>query len=208
VATRLRRAIEDIERSLDEVSGQKTNNIVHALFALLKTRGQTEALLEDVRLLGALTSKDPLLDRYRALIRRIETVGRTIVSAGTYSLSITAPDTTVRDRLRGATRDMLGKWGFVETQGKDPALRLTMAVDVKRLGEEQHGGRTEFLYGAVGEAHLFERAGEWTELAATLPDGRYTELHANEAEAKRRAINAAADTLLSIFRSLLRGAAE
>lgn len=202
IRARLQPTIDQLAQGLADAKAMEQQRTVEAYLSLLKLRNVANGAMGEVRLLNVIAPRDEALSKFRAQMKEIEDLTKGVASRASFVITATGPDPATNDRMKAAAREVLVRWGFNESAAKDPAVRLTLTIDSKKLPEETRGGRTEFVYGAAGSARLQQRAGDWNALSATLQEGRYTETHASEPEAKRRALQSGADTLISMWRSL------
>jgi hypothetical protein len=199
---RVQPTIEALSRGLVEAKAMEQTRAIEAYLSLLKLHTVADDAVSDVRVLNALAPKDETLSAFRSVTRDLEAQTKGLAARTTFAVTVSGPDAALNERMRQAAREVFSKWGFKETVSKDPSVRLVVTLETKRLADEAISGRTAFVYTAIGGARLQQRDGDFSPLSVELQEGRYTESHASEPEARRRALQSGAETLMSLWRGL------
>jgi hypothetical protein len=206
-----------VQRRLDQGLRELENRLGAARAALASQRalqayelaragsGQGSALEPDVLLCDVLMEEGGYRTRLIELLRRLEGLERRVVESHPFAIEIDAPAGPVR-RLRADLQDFLKSYGF-GVRNADGAIRVSITLGQVYLRTERVADRTEYVHAATGEVLVRDADGSPLErLGLLLPRERYVERDVVQEAAARKALQLAADSVASGFRSMFREA--
>lgn len=125
-----------------------------------------------------------------------------------FVLSLKAPDANLAQSVRSNIEEFLNSCGFSLTEKATAnSIRISAEIGQKHLKKERVGTRTEFIHVASGKLKVTEPDGsEVRALSFSLNPRSYTERDSDQKAAADKALQLAADTLASKFRSQFRQA--
>jgi hypothetical protein len=142
-------------------------------------------------------------DKLQDLKAKLDANQQRITSSFGYSLSIGGAPSTVTEQLRAGVESFLKAQGLAPASGSQ-AARVVVSVGEQFVQVAQVANRQEQVHAATGELKVYEPDGvEVPELAVHLGTSE-TESDVDAGRAKTKALNLAADSLVSKFRSAFR----
>jgi len=209
IKKRVLQRMSEVNSAIDAAQGKVSERRAMSAYQnLLRGSLLVQEVEQDLIVVDLLDPQLGLGKQMSELIQKIAGVNRALSENFSFVLSLKAPNSTLIETVQTNIEEFLNGYGFSLSKAATAnTVQITAEIGQKHVKKERVGNRTEFIHAATGLLRVTEPDGsEVRSLSLSLNPRSHTERDTKRKMAAEKALQLAADTITSKFRSQFRQA--